>query len=229
MTTALLLVAVAGARAAQRLLRRGGVRVRARAPGAARGATRRRAGAAPRWRSRSPTTSRATCRRASSGSRSPRWASASSASRRSRRSSRTSSATSISHGVVARDLARARVPDLDLAAHHDRRAGPEDLLDPEVGARRALRRPAAVPVHARRSTRSSSLLNGASNAILRLIGVRTSGNLEEGETPEELKVLIQQSLDRRQARPRRGGDAHRRLPPARAGGAPGDDARRRRS
>ncbi len=38
------------------------------------------------------------------------------------------------------------------------------------------------------------LLNGTSNAILRVIGVRTSGNLEEGETPEELKVLIQQSL-----------------------------------
>jgi CBS domain containing-hemolysin-like protein len=38
------------------------------------------------------------------------------------------------------------------------------------------------------------VLNGASNGILRLIGVRTSGNLEEGETPEELKVLIQQSL-----------------------------------
>jgi CBS domain containing-hemolysin-like protein len=39
-----------------------------------------------------------------------------------------------------------------------------------------------------------ALLNWVSNAILRLIGVRTSGNLEEGETPEELKVLIQQSL-----------------------------------
>jgi CBS domain containing-hemolysin-like protein len=38
------------------------------------------------------------------------------------------------------------------------------------------------------------LLNGASNAILRVIGVRTSGNLDDGETPEELKVLIQQSL-----------------------------------
>jgi magnesium and cobalt exporter, CNNM family len=38
------------------------------------------------------------------------------------------------------------------------------------------------------------LLNGASNAILRLIGVRTSGNLDDGETPEELKVLIQQSM-----------------------------------
>ena len=39
-----------------------------------------------------------------------------------------------------------------------------------------------------------ALLNGTSNAILRLIGVRTAGGLEEGETPEELKVLIQQSL-----------------------------------
>ena len=38
------------------------------------------------------------------------------------------------------------------------------------------------------------LLNGTSNAILRVIGVRTSGNLADGETPEELKVLIQQSL-----------------------------------
>jgi len=38
------------------------------------------------------------------------------------------------------------------------------------------------------------VLNGASNALLRLIGVKTSGGLEEGETPEELKVLIQQSL-----------------------------------
>jgi CBS domain containing-hemolysin-like protein len=37
------------------------------------------------------------------------------------------------------------------------------------------------------------VLNGASNAILRVIGIRTA-NQEEGETPEELKVLIQQSL-----------------------------------
>jgi CBS domain containing-hemolysin-like protein len=39
-----------------------------------------------------------------------------------------------------------------------------------------------------------ALLNATSNAILRLIGVRTAGGLEEGESPEELKVLIQQSL-----------------------------------
>lgn len=38
------------------------------------------------------------------------------------------------------------------------------------------------------------LLNGASNAVLRLLGVRTAGGLDDGETSEELKVLIQQSL-----------------------------------
>jgi CBS domain containing-hemolysin-like protein len=37
-------------------------------------------------------------------------------------------------------------------------------------------------------------LNAASNAILRLLGVRTSGQLDDGETPEELRVLIQQSV-----------------------------------
>lgn len=38
------------------------------------------------------------------------------------------------------------------------------------------------------------LLNGVSNAVLRLMGVRTAGDLSDGETPEELKLLIQQSL-----------------------------------
>src|SRR4051812_27716861 len=37
-------------------------------------------------------------------------------------------------------------------------------------------------------------LNAASNAILRLLGVRTSGQLDEGESPEELRVLIQESV-----------------------------------
>jgi CBS domain containing-hemolysin-like protein len=38
------------------------------------------------------------------------------------------------------------------------------------------------------------VLNGASNALLRVIGVKTAGGLQDGETPEELKLLIQQSL-----------------------------------
>jgi CBS domain containing-hemolysin-like protein len=37
-------------------------------------------------------------------------------------------------------------------------------------------------------------LNATSNGILRVLGVRTSGQLDEGETPEELRVLIQESL-----------------------------------
>jgi CBS domain containing-hemolysin-like protein len=37
-------------------------------------------------------------------------------------------------------------------------------------------------------------LNAASNGILRMIGVRTAGQLNEGESPEELRVLIQESV-----------------------------------
>src|SRR5688500_614370 len=38
------------------------------------------------------------------------------------------------------------------------------------------------------------LLNNASNGILRLIGIHTTGEFDEGGSPEELKLLIQQSL-----------------------------------
>src|SRR5215207_3656828 len=38
------------------------------------------------------------------------------------------------------------------------------------------------------------ILNGASNGLLRLIGIRNTGEYEEGGSPEELKVLIAQSL-----------------------------------
>src|SRR6478609_1698517 len=37
-------------------------------------------------------------------------------------------------------------------------------------------------------------LNATSNAILRVIGVKTAGQLDEGESPEELRVLIQESV-----------------------------------
>src|SRR5919202_1432335 len=39
-----------------------------------------------------------------------------------------------------------------------------------------------------------SMLNAASNGVLRLIGVRTSGQLDDAESPEELRVLIQESV-----------------------------------
>jgi CBS domain containing-hemolysin-like protein len=38
-----------------------------------------------------------------------------------------------------------------------------------------------------------ALLNAASNGLLRLLGIRTD-NFDEGETPEEIKMLIQQSM-----------------------------------
>jgi len=38
------------------------------------------------------------------------------------------------------------------------------------------------------------VLNNASNALLRLIGIQTTGEFDEGGSPEELKVLIAQSL-----------------------------------
>jgi CBS domain containing-hemolysin-like protein len=39
-----------------------------------------------------------------------------------------------------------------------------------------------------------SALNWASNRVLRLIGVRTTGQLDDAESPDELRVLIQQSV-----------------------------------
>jgi len=39
-----------------------------------------------------------------------------------------------------------------------------------------------------------ALLNGTANAILRLFGVRSGDQLDEGESPEELRVLIRQSV-----------------------------------
>jgi CBS domain containing-hemolysin-like protein len=39
-----------------------------------------------------------------------------------------------------------------------------------------------------------SLLNAASNGVLRLLGVRTSGQLDDAESPDELRVLIQESV-----------------------------------
>jgi CBS domain containing-hemolysin-like protein len=39
-----------------------------------------------------------------------------------------------------------------------------------------------------------TVLNWASNRMLRMLGVKTAGDMEEGETPEEIRFLIQQSM-----------------------------------
>jgi CBS domain containing-hemolysin-like protein len=39
-----------------------------------------------------------------------------------------------------------------------------------------------------------AVLNSTSNGILRLLGMRTAGSFDEGESPEELKLLIEQAM-----------------------------------
>ena len=74
------------------------------------------------------------------------------------------------------------------------------------------------------------VLNAASNGILRRSAISTTGRVRRGRRrPRSCKVLIAQSLTGGKLDAGRGGHAHRRLPPARAAGAPGDDARARRS
>ena len=212
------------ARAAQRLLRRGGVRARARAPGAPREGGRAGQAAAPRSRSTiSDDLSRylSACQLGIT-------------------------LTSLGIGflgepaiapicravfgdehlarLVAGDLARARLPDHDRAAHHDRRAGPEDLRDPEGRAGRAARRAAAVHLHARLPPVHPAAQRRVERDPAPASASSTSGSLEDGRDARGAQGADPAVADRRQARPGRGGDAHRRLPPARAGGAPGDDA-----
>ena len=125
------------------------------------------------------------------------------------------------------DLVRHRLRAGHLAAHHRGRAGPEDLRDRQGRARsrcgsrgRSASSSAGCARSSRRSTRSS-------NWILRRIGIDPDAEFEEGGTPEELRAADRPGAQRRPARPGRGRDARGRLPPPRAGGAPGHDARSR--
>ena len=66
--------------------------------------------------------------------------------------------------------------------------------------------------------RSPAFLTKVSNAIVRLFGVDPS-SIDEKHTSEDLQADHRRLEQRRLARPRRGGDAVRRLPPPRAEGA----------
>ena len=122
-----------------------------------------------------------------------------------------------------RDLGDHRLPADHHRADDRRRDGAEAVRDP---ARRgagapdraaaAVLPPAVPPVHRRCSTPSS-------NWILRMLGTDPDAE-PEGGTPGRAQADHRRVADRRPARRRRGEHAHRRLPPARAGGAPGDDA-----
>ena len=225
MTELLLLLGVARAGGRQRLLRRGRVRARARArephrAAARRGQARRGAGAARR-----STASTSTCRPASSASRWPRSASASWASPRSRACSRSRSATSSrTASSLAISLAH-RLPDHHRAAHHA--SASRCRRSTRSSTPRARRCACARPLQLVPRRASSPLiwaLNTASNAILRVVGVDPRAEFEEVSSLGGPQAADRPQRARRQARPGRGGDALGRLPPARAGGAPGDDA-----
>ena len=97
------------------------------------------------------------------------------------------------HGVALAISFGARVPDHHLAAHHDRRAGPEDLRDQPGRADGALDRPPAASVHpdlqpVHPPAQRGLELDAAAGRDPRHERVRG------GRLPEELKVLIAQSL-----------------------------------
>ena len=135
--------------------------------------------------------------------------------------------------VFGRALARRRGGHLGCdrlhARHrppcHGRRAGRPSCF----AIRGREHRPAARRLRSRWFRRSSAPFTVGADldrrtAIVRLFGVRPGQLDEQQPTSEDLQLLISQSAVARQARPGRGGDAGRRLPPPRAGGTRGDDA-----
>ena len=186
------------------------------------GQARRAARAAP---ARRPLA--ATWPRASSASPSPRWASASSASRRSRTSSRSLLGEELPHGVtlaISLGLAYLITTSLHIT------------IGEQVPKIYAINRAERVALWIARP------LHVFTQIFSPFIHVLNSGvqlDAEAGRDPRHERVrggrlargaqgADRPVADRRQARRRRGADAHRRLPPARAAGAPGDDARRPR-
>ena len=127
-------------------------------------------------------------------------------------------------GWCRRRLLRARLPDHHVAAHHHRRADPEDLLDREGRLGGAAHRAAAVALHQALPARSSPRSTACRTARCARSASTRGGEFEEGGSPDELKSIIAQSMIGGHLDPGRGGDALRRLPPARAAGAPGHDA-----
>ena len=112
-----------------------------------------------------------------------------------------------------------------LAAHHARRAGPEDLRDRQGRGGRAADRAAAHLVQRARCARSSRALNRGLElaSCARSASTRTPSS-RRAAAPRSCAILIAQARTRRPARPGRGRDAPGRLPPPRAGGAAGHDA-----
>ena len=179
--------------------------------------------AAPGSRCASSTTSATTSRPARSGSRWPRSASARSASPPSRTCSSRCSGRALGHTrrssiavviaylliTVTQSIVGEIVPKLYTIQHAE-------------GLARRIARPlqffrdALPPVHRRAERRPPTRSCG-------MLGTDPDAE-PEGGTPDELKRIIAESQTGGQLDVGRGEHAHRRLPPARAGGAPGDDA-----
>ena len=224
--TVLAFVAGRGARAPERLLRGRRVRARALAAGAPRGDDARRAPAARRSRCASSTSIDEYLSACQLGITLASLGIGFLGEPAIAKLLEPCSATTLPHGVSLGDLARDRLPDHDVAPHHVRRAGAEDLRDRRGRGHRAPGRAAAAACSASVFRPFIGVLNGASQRGSCGWSASTRrGELDEGGSrPRSSRSLIARVADRRQARPGRGGDAHRRLPPARAAGAPGDDA-----
>ncbi|CAA9494020.1 MAG: Hemolysins and related proteins containing CBS domains, partial [uncultured Solirubrobacteraceae bacterium] len=213
----------AGARPDQRVLRRGRVRARARPPLAAGGArggglAARQARAHPPGRPQPVPVGLPVRHHARvAGDRLPRRA----GHRRPRRAH-------LRRGPrVARRGDRDRLRDRHRGAHHDRRAGPEDLLDREGRADGHARRRAAARLHRRDAPVHLRAQRGLQHAAARRADRPRRGD-GGGRHPRGAARPHRPGPRGRPARPGRVRDARGRLPPPRAGGAQHHDADPRR-
>ena len=101
---------------------------------------------------------------------------------------------------------------------------PKVLRDPARRRHRAADRAAAARSSRASSTRSSCCSTAPRTGSCGCCGVDPDAERRGGGTPEELKRLIAESYTGGKLDAGEAGMLARRLPPARAGGAPGDDA-----
>ena len=121
------------------------------------------------------------------------------------------------------DLADDRVPGHHGAAHHARRAGAQDLRDRPRRAHGAARGSPAAVVQRRPQPADLGAQHGLERDPAPGRG-RPARGVRGGLLRRRPQADHRPQHARREARPGRGGHALGRLPPARAGGAPGDDA-----
>ena len=100
-------------------------------------------------------------------------------------------AETTAHSVAVAD----RVRDRDRAAHRARRARAEDDRARARGSDGAARRQADRALHAASSAPFIRLLNGAGQAVVRALGLRSRGGHAMVHSEEELKMLVTASQE----------------------------------